>query len=287
VGRTPEVQRVLATRAPWRQEVYRIIFEHDTPAGKGFDVLLIAAILLSVAAVMLESVAEIRMRHGQTLRTAEWLFTFVFTIEYGLRLATAISVKRYARSFYGVIDLLAVLPTYIGFVIPGGQAFAVIRILRVLRVFRVLKLTQFVGSERLLLQALRSSSYKIVVFLFAVLSSVVIIGSFMHFVEGADSGFSSIPRSVYWAIVTVTTVGYGDIAPQTPIGQMLAAFLMILGYGIIAVPTGIVTVEMASQRGGLLDLAAGRGQPERLCVSCASSGHDADAAHCKYCGAAL
>jgi voltage-gated potassium channel len=287
VGRSPRVERVLASRAQWRQEVYRIIFEHDTPAGKGFDILLIAAILLSVTAVMLESVAEISIRHGPVLRTAEWLFTFLFTVEYGLRLATAISVKRYARSFYGVIDLLAVLPTYIGLVVAGGQAFIVIRILRVLRVFRVLKLTQFVGSERELLRALRASGYKIVVFLFAVLTSVVVIGSLMHFLEGAEGGFSSIPRSVYWAIVTITTVGYGDISPQTPIGQVLAAFLMILGYGIIAVPTGIVTVEMARTRGGLGELSSGRATPARTCASCAATGHDADASHCKYCGVAL
>jgi len=216
----------------------------------------------------------------------EWAFTLLFTAEYVLRIVSAKSVTRYTRSFYGLIDLLSILPTYLSVVLPGGQAFAVIRILRVLRVFRVLKLAQYVGSERVLLAALRASAHKITVFLIAVLTVVMVVGATMYFLEGPERGFTSIPRAVYWAIVTVTTVGYGTIAPQTPLGQILAALLMILGYGIIAVPTGIVTAQMMDSRGRAMPgtrTATGMVQ----CQGCGSPGHDADANHCKYCGAEL
>jgi voltage-gated potassium channel len=284
-------------RPRWRREAYRIIFEHDTPAGLAFDILLIVAIITSVVVVMLESVAEVQARHGALLRTLEWVFTILFTGEYALRIASARSATRYARSFYGVIDFLAILPTYLSIILPGGQAFAVIRILRVLRVFRVLKLAQYVGSERVLLSALRASAHKITVFLIAVLTLVMVVGATMYFIEGPERGFTSIPMAVYWAIVTVTTVGYGDIAPQTAFGQILAAALMIMGYGIIAVPTGIVTVQLASQTGvefgkaptGKTLRAAGssRQPPPRACTQCAAVLHDSDAIHCKYCGAEL
>lgn len=281
---------VLTARPRWRRELYRVIFEHDTRGGKTFDILLILAILLSVAAVLLESVPEIRGRRGGALRGAEWVFTLLFTVEYVLRLLSARRVTRYVTSFYGIIDLFAILPTYVSLVLPGGQAFAVIRILRVLRVFRVLKLAQFVGSERLLIAALRASARKIVVFLIAVVTIVVVVGAVMYVVEGPSRGFTSIPVAMYWAIVTVTTVGYGDIAPQTPLGQVFAAFLMVLGYGIIAVPTGIVTVEMASARlgtgpGGSARALVGRSDP--VCPRCLRTGHDPDAVHCKLCGAPL
>ncbi len=283
---------VFATRPEWRCEVHRIIFGHLTPGGKLFDIILIAVILVSVAVVMIESVASVRLRHGTALRTAEWVFTLLFTLEYAMRLVAAENAGRYARSPLGLIDFLAVLPTYVSLLIPGGQAFTVIRILRVMRVFRVLKLAQFVGGEQLLIRALRASSYKIVVFLIAVLTVVVIMGSIMYFIEGPEHGFTSIPVGVYWAIVTLTTVGFGDITPQTPIGQVLAAMLMILGYAVIAVPTGIVTVEMAAagQRRILPRDKPGKARQSgqrRVCLGCGAEGHDEDATHCKFCGVHL
>lgn len=294
---------VLTARPRWRRELYRVIFEHDTPAGRLFDIVLIAAILASVAAVMLESVREVSQRYGGGLRAAEWVFTALFTIEYGLRLASARGARRYASSFFGVVDLLAIVPTYLSILVPGGQALAVIRVLRVLRVFRVLKLAQFIGSERLMLRALRASAYKIAVFLVGVLCVVTVVGSLMYFLEGAESGFTSIPIGVYWAIVTVTTVGFGDITPLTTAGQLLAAVLMILGYGIIAVPTGIVTAEMMTSRPtGLVPESAGPAAVEggraaapgdegaigvRPCAECGLGHHLSDARHCRRCGAPL
>jgi voltage-gated potassium channel len=287
-----EAHPVFCTRSRWRQELHRIIFGHLTPAGKLFDIILIAVILISVAVVMIESVEAVRVRQGAALRTAEWVFTLLFTLEYITRLVSAESAIRYARSPLGLIDFLAILPTYLSLLVPGGQAFTVIRILRVMRVFRVLKLAQFIGGEQLILRALRASSYKIVVFLVAVLTVVVIAGSFMYFIEGPEQGFTSIPVGVYWAIVTLTTVGFGDITPHTPVGQVLAAMLMILGYAIIAVPTGIVTVEMAAAGQRQIvphDRPAKRAEsgPERTCLACAAEGHDRDATHCKYCGVDL
>jgi len=270
----------LLARSRWRRELYRIIFEHDTPAGKFFDIALIVLILASVAAVMLESVETVRAQHGGRLRTLEWVFTVVFTIEYATRLASAPASGRYARSFFGVIDLLAILPSYLSVVVPGGQALAVVRILRVLRVFRVLKLAQFVGSERLMLRALRASAYKITVFLIAVVSVAIVIGATMYFIEGSSAGFTSIPVGVYWAIVTVTTVGFGDITPQTAMGQTLAAVLMILGYGIIAVPTGIVSAEMIQGQARQDSLG-------RVCGGCGRGGLLDDSAFCRHCGANL
>jgi voltage-gated potassium channel len=281
---------VFRLRPRWRRELHRIIFGHLTPAGKLFDVILIAVILVSVAVVMIESVETVRLRRGPALRTAEWVFTILFTLEYILRLVSAESAPRYARSALGLVDLLAVLPTYVSLLVPGGQAFTVIRILRVMRVFRVLKLAQFVGGEQLLIRALRASSYKIVVFLVAVLTVVVIVGSVMYFIEGPRRGFTSIPVGVYWAIVTLTTVGFGDITPQTSFGQVLAAMLMILGYAIIAVPTGIVTVEMAAVGERSVKLTrdapreSDRSSERRVCLGCAADGHDEDAIHCKFCG---
>ena len=273
---------VFSQRPRWRCEAHRIIFGNLTPAGRVFDLALIGLILTSVVVVMLESVNEIGATTRGGLWLLEWVFTSVFTIEYALRLISAKSASRYARSFFGIVDLLAILPGFVGLLIPGGQALAVIRLLRVLRVFRVLKLAQFVGGERLLINALRSSAYRIAVFLIAVLVVVSLVGAAMYVIEGADAGFSSIPRGVYWAIVTVTTVGYGDIAPLTTAGQALAAVLMILGYGVLAVPTGIVSAEIVGER-RQARLAA----LERMCLRCATPGHDADALHCKRCGAEL
>lgn len=268
-----------AEQGTWRSEVRRIIFGHDTPAGKTFDVLLIVAILVSVVVVMLDSVTRIHANHQVLLFRLEWLFTILFTVEYGLRLYSAPNARRYARSFFGLIDLAAILPTYLSLLLPGGQYLVVIRILRVLRVFRVLKLVQYVGEAALLGQALRAARVKITVFMFTVLTLVAVVGSLMYLVEGPESGFTSIPRGVYWAIVTLTTVGYGDIAPSSGLGQGLAAVVMIMGYGIIAVPTGIVSLELAT--------ATAQARNSRSCHACGNVGHDIDARHCKHCGAAL
>ncbi|NCC49643.1 MAG: ion transporter [Spartobacteria bacterium] len=255
-----------------------IIFEADTPAGKAFDVALIICILLSVLVVMLDSVAAIEQRWGGVLYGFEWGFTLLFTAEYILRLWCVRRPWRYARSFYGVVDLICVVPTYISPFLPGSQFLLVIRILRVLRIFRVLKLVTYVGEVRFLTQALRASRRKIAVFLLTLLILVVLLGSFMYMIEGRENGFDSIPHSIYWAIVTLTTVGYGDISPQTPLGRTLASVIMILGYSIIAVPTGIVTFEMAGQQEELSTQA---------CPDCGAEGHDPDAVYCKYCGAKI
>jgi voltage-gated potassium channel len=242
-------------RRGWREEVYEVIFEAETPAGKTFDVVLIALILGSVAVVMLDSVEAVRARHGALLRGLEWGFTLLFTAEYLLRLACVERPGRYARSIFGLVDLLAILPTYISLVLPGATYLTTVRVLRILRVFRVLKLAHHVREMEVLGRALKASRRKITVFVLAVFTLVVILGSLMYLIEGRENGFSSIPRSVYWAIVTLTTVGYGDISPQTPLGQSLAAVIMICGYGILAVPTGIVTVELAREsRGSMMDM---------------------------------
>lgn len=266
-------------RSGFRAQLHEVIFEADTPVGKAFDVALIISILLSVVAVMLESVEHIRASYGTALRVAEWAFTIVFTIEYGLRLYSVDKPLRYARSFYGVVDLLAVIPTYLSLLTPGTQFLLVIRLLRILRVFRVLKLVQYLQEASMLGKALRASRRKITVFLFVVITMSVIMGSLMYFVEGAENGFTSIPRSIYWAIVTLTTVGYGDISPQTNLGQALASLIMIMGYGIIAVPTGIVSVELSRVDFDNISTQA--------CPACSAEGHDSDAAYCKYCGERL
>ena len=233
----------------WRKVLYETIFEADTTAGRWFDILLIVSILISVSVVMLDSVSAVRTVFGKWLLCLEWFFTLLFTVEYLLRLLCIGRPIRYAASFFGVVDLMSIAPTYLSLLVPGSQYLIVIRILRILRVFRILKLVQYLGEAQLLVQALRSSRRKITVFLFAVLTLVIIFGSLMYLIEGEANGFTSIPRSIYWAVVTLTTVGYGDISPQTGPGQMLAAVIMILGYGIIAVPTGIVTVEMSPCHG--------------------------------------
>lgn len=262
-----------------REQLHEIIFEADTQAGKNFDVALLCAIGLSVAAVMLESVAEIRRDYEFWLRASEWFFTVLFTIEYLLRLYCVDRPIRYARSFYGIVDLLAIVPTYVSVLLPGAQSLLVVRALRLLRVFRVMKLAHFVGEARVLKQALRASMPKITVFLGAVLTVVVIVGTLMYMIEGDQTGFTSIPLSIYWAIVTMTTVGYGDLAPATVAGRTLAATLMILGYGIIAVPTGIVSVELSH--------AVKATMRDEACPGCGAEGHDGDATHCKHCGARL
>ncbi|UCF69462.1 MAG: ion transporter [Acidobacteriota bacterium] len=264
---------------PWRERLHEVIFEADTPSGKLFDVVLLWAILASVTAVCLESVAAIRARFGFQLWVIEWVFTILFTIEYVLRLICVYRPTHYARSFFGIVDVAAILPTYLSLLLPRTQSLIVIRALRLLRVFRVLKLMHFVFEARQLREAVRASARKIIVFVGAVMTIVLITGAMMYIIEGPTRGFSSIPRSMYWAIVTMTTVGYGDIAPQTVPGQVLASILMICGYGIIAVPTGIVSAEFVYQRPRQISTQA--------CRSCGADGHDADARHCKYCGVAL
>lgn len=267
-----------ARESGWRARLHEVIFGHDTAAGKAFDVVLIVAILASVGVVMLDSVAALASHHP-TYLTAEWVFTLLFTVEYVFRLLCVRHPPAYAFSFFGLVDLLAVLPTYLSLLVPGGQYLIVIRILRVLRVFRVLKLAQYVGEARTLGLALRASRYKITVFLFTVVTIVIVVGSLMFLIEGPRHGFTSIPRGVYWAVVTLTTVGYGDIAPGTPIGQALAAMVMIMGYGIIAVPTGIVTVELAHQSRKRLSFLT--------CSTCGTDDHDLDARFCRRCGTTL
>ena len=266
-------------RAGWRERLHEIIFEADTPVGKAFDVALLWAIALSVLAVMLESVRSVREGYGDALRAAEWVFTILFTVEYVLRMACVEQPGRYARSFFGVVDLLAILPTYLSLVVGGAQSLLVIRALRLLRLFRIFKLGRYVGQVQTLKAALRASIPKITVFLGTVLTLVLIVGTVMYLIEGEGNGFTSIPTSVYWAIVTMTTVGYGDIAPQTVLGQVLASAVMIMGYAIIAVPTGIVSVELAH--------AKKYERPVRACRACAAEGHDVDAVYCKKCGAQL
>ena len=266
--------------ARWRNTLHEVIFEAETSAGKAFDVALIWTIILSVIVVMLESVKGIRASYGNVLYLLEWLFTLLFTVEYVLRLFSVRKPLRYALSFYGIVDLLAIIPTYLSVILPGTQYLLVIRILRLLRIFRIFKLTEYISEARMISSALRASRKKISVFLLAVLSLVVIIGSLMHVIEGDANGFTDIPTSIYWAIVTMTTVGYGDVSPQTPLGKLLASAVMIAGYGIIAVPTGIVTVEF-SRRASRMPFTT------VSCPACGAEGHDADAVHCKYCGAPL
>ncbi|MCA9284337.1 MAG: ion transporter [Phycisphaerales bacterium] len=263
-------------RAAWRVRLHEIIFEADTPAGWWFDVGLLVAIVASVVVVMLDSVASIRAEHGRTLLAAEWFFTLLFTVEYILRLLCVRRPASYALSFFGIVDLLSILPTYLSVLIPGAQGMVVIRSLRLLRLFRVLKLTRFVGEARQLRHALAMARTKITVFLSVVVTVVVIAGALMYIVEGDASGFTSIPRSMYWAVVTMTTVGYGDIAPVTPLGQFIAALMMILGYALIVVPTGIVSAEIAEARRGR--------RSTQHCSHCGLDDHELDAVFCRRCG---
>jgi len=266
--------------APWRRRVHEIVFEADTIAGKLFDLSLIAAIIISVMAVMFDSVTSIHNRYGQQLMGLEWGFTILFTVEYVVRLISVQNARRYATSFFGLVDLLAILPTYLSVLMPGSQSLLVIRALRLLRVFRVFKLGSYVKEGDFLLTALRASRAKITVFVSFVLSIAVVVGSVLYLIEGEASGFTSIPRAMYWAIVTMTTVGYGDIAPATTLGQVAAAGLMILGYAIIAIPTGIVSVELAKLN-PIMKVST------QACLVCSREGHHHDASYCKYCGSAL
>jgi len=262
-----------------RQLLHDIIFEAETPAGKAFDIGLIICILLSILVIMMESVEEVRQKHGELLYGLEWMFNIIFTIEYILRIWTVAKKRNYVLSFFGLVDLLSILPTYLSLFLVGANSLLVIRSLRLIRVFRVLKLARFVGEGQNLAAALRASRHKITIFLITILTTIIITGTLMYLIEGRENGFTSIPTSIYWAIVTMTTVGYGDIAPQTTLGQTLASFIMIMGYAILAVPTGIVTAELTHQKRKEVST--------NVCKNCLREGHDTDAKFCKFCGEKL
>ncbi|BBM83978.1 ion transporter [Candidatus Uabimicrobium amorphum] len=264
----------------WRSKMHEVIYEADTPLGKWFDIFLLVAIVASVAVVMLESIKSFRADHAELLFRLEWAFTIFFSIEYIARIICVGKPFRYIFSFMGLVDLLSILPTYIGLFVTGTQSLLVIRTIRLLRIFRIFKIARYLSEAQTLMKALKASRPKITVFMGAVISLVIIMGTFMYMIEGDAHGFTSIPKSVYWAIVTLTTVGYGDIAPQTPLGQTLASMIMIMGYAIIAVPTGIVSVELSN-------VQQDKKITTRVCAECSQEGHDDDAVHCKYCGAKL
>jgi voltage-gated potassium channel len=268
----------------WRRRMYNVIFEADTPAGRRFDIALVIAILASILVVVLDSVPAISAEHDALMYGLEWGFTLLFTIEYVARLACVRHPLRYAASGYGIIDLLSVLPTYMSLLVPGSALLLDIRILRLMRVFRIFKLTLYIQEYTRLSEALKASRRKILVFLSVVAMAILILGTLMYVVEGPKNGYTSIPVAMYWATVTMTTVGYGDITPHTAVGKAIASFMMLLGWGILAVPTGIVTAEMTSQ--GMALRAAERAGGRR-CGACGSTGHEADAAFCKDCGAQL
>ncbi|MCZ6658837.1 MAG: ion transporter [Gammaproteobacteria bacterium] len=259
-----------------KDSVRTVIFEAHTPSGKAFDVGLIICILLSVLAVLLDTVSAIHEPWGDELYLVEWFFTILFTIEYGLRLWCINNTRLYARSFFGIVDLVGIIPTYLSLFFAGAQYLLVVRILRVVRVFRVLRMVRYVGEAELLTQALVASRRKISVFILSVMALVVVFGSFMYLIEGGENGFTSIPKSIYWAVITLTTVGYGDLTPQTALGQGMATFVMIMGYGIIAIPTGIVTLELSE--------ANRRRANTRTCPDCSAEGHSREATYCWRCG---
>jgi voltage-gated potassium channel len=264
----------------WRQRLYIIIFETSTPAAQRFDNLLLLTILASLVVVMLDSVEHFNSRYAGLFSALEWGFTALFAIEYGLRLYSSPKPMRYAFSFFGLVDLLAVLPAILALLFANAQYLMIVRVIRMIRVFRVLKLRQYLTQANFLLVALRGSKQKIVVFLVSVSTLVTVYGALMYVIEGPSNGFTSIPTSVYWAVVTLTTVGFGDITPQTPVGQMLATLIMITGYSIIAVPTGIFTAELANAM-------RQDGAMEHDCPQCRKNHHEYSAAFCSRCGGPL
>jgi voltage-gated potassium channel len=274
--RSPSIER---PESRWRTVLHEVIFEAETPAGRAFDIVLMWSIVLSVLTVMLDSVKGIRGQYGDILKAIEWFFTILFTVEYILRMISVRRPIRYALSFFGIVDLLAILPSYLSLFVPGSQHLLTIRVIRLLRVFRVFKLASYVNDANILVDALRASRRKISVFVMAVMTLVIILGSSMYIIEGEEHGFTDIPTSIYWAIVTLTTVGYGDLSPHTPVGKAFASLVMLIGYSIIAVPTGIVTMEISN--------SAKKFVSTNSCPECSAEGHDSDATHCKYCGAKL
>ncbi len=268
-----------------KQKLYVIVFRTDTKTGRLFDLILLYAILGSILAVMLESVKEIDAVIGIWLDVIEWIFTIFFTIEYILRIYIVDKPRKYIFSFFGLVDLIALLPTYLTLFFAGSSYLVVIRAIRLLRVFRILKLTRQIGEAQVLLNALRASQHKIFVFMGAVTTLVIIMGTLMYMIEGGQNGFTSIPRSIYWAIVTITTVGYGDISPQSTVGQFFAAILMLTGYAIIAVPTGIVTAQITASEMDARQKKKKR--EEKYCLNCKTGGHSSDSNFCNFCGAEL
>jgi len=265
----------------WRRRAFEIIFESDSAQGRAFDKVIVAAILVSVAVVIVDSVPAFRSRHRDAFDVAEWFFTALFTLEYLARVLSVERPLRYMRSFFGIVDLLSVLPTYLAFFLPETHALIDVRVLRLLRIFRIFKLTDYVVEYQMLGEALAASRRKILVFLSAVLMVVLILGTLLYVVEGPEHGFKDIPTSVYWAITTITTVGFGDITPKTDAGRFIASVMMLIGWGTLAVPTGIVTAEMTARRPatGVAGL--------RVCGNCGAGGHTGDANYCRLCGAAL
>jgi voltage-gated potassium channel len=265
-----------------RHTLYQVIYQSHTPAGKGFDIALMIVILASVLIIVLDSVAEISQQYGELLAAAEWLFTTLFTIEYILRIFCIHRPLKYIASFYGIIDLLSIVPSYISLFIPGSHYLQVIRIMRVLRVFRVLKLVRFINQSNMLLNALLASRLKITIFLFTISTLLVVFGSAMYLIEGPEHGFTNIPVSIYWAVVTLTTVGFGDITPQTVLGRAISAVVMVIGYAIIAVPTGIFTAELSREM-----KKQNHSLDQRICLKCRKLGHETDANYCRVCGTEL
>ena len=265
----------------WRRRLHEVIFESETPAGRLFDKVIVTAILVSVAVVVADSVPAVHQRHRATLNVVEWFFTILFTVEYLARLVSVQRQLKYAFSFFGIVDLLSVLPTYLAIFFPETHSLIDVRILRLLRVFRIFKLTDYVVEYQMLGEALAASRRKILVFLSAVMMVVLILGTLLYVVEGPEHGFKDIPTSVYWAITTITTVGFGDITPKTDVGRFIASVMMLIGWGTLAVPTGIVTAEMTARRhvgGGLL---------RRTCEQCGATGYGPEARYCQMCGAGL
>ena len=273
----------------WRSKLHEVIYEADTRAGKVFDIILLIAIAASIVLVMLESVSYINDEYNNILNISEWVITILFSLEYIARIIAVKKPLRYIFSFYGIVDLLSTIPKYISLIIGGSQALATIRALRLIRVFRILKLARYLGASNQLASALKASRAKIAVFLFAVIIVSIIFGTIMHLIEGEENGFRSIPESVYWCIVTLTTVGFGDIYPHTPLGQFIASILMILGYGIIAVPTGIVSAEY-TRASHKKKKNQEKNEPENLnlntqsCVNCLTDNHHDEAEYCHHCG---
>ena len=263
----------------WRAHLHEIIFEADTRAGRVFDVGLIISIIASITVVSLDTVESIAEEHHALLTAAEWFFTILFSVEYILRLVCVQNRLRYATSFFGIIDLFSVLPTYASLLLPGAESLLLLRALRLLRIFRIFKLARFLSEERALRTSLYAARARIAVFLVTALIAIVLMGAMMFLIEGPENGFSSIPVGMYWAVVTLTTVGYGDVTPQTPVGQLLSVAMMILGYSLIIVPTGILSVELARAKDHV--------PTSQHCRECSREGHDSDATYCKYCGAAL
>ena len=268
-------------KKPIKQNLYEIVFEADTPAGKTFDIILLIAVLFSAFVVMAESIESVSEQYHTFFKISEWSITVIFTLEYFLRIWLVNKKSSYIFSFYGLIDFFSVIPTYLGFFIPGGSSgLAIIRSLRLLRIFRIFKLSRYVSESKILVKAMLSSRHKIGVFFFFVIMIVIILGTIMYIVESKESGFTSIPQSIYWAVVTLTTVGYGDIAPATALGKFIAGAVMILGYAIIAVPTGIVTSEITRNN-------KNKEITTQVCPNCLKEGHDIDAEFCKFCGAKI